>query len=222
MSVESAAIAFFRRQSAAGLANGAGAVAGNTGGYLARIEADLAKGLKLTSIQKTQLRMAEFQAVAQDFELQRMQFELIQMMAPPIARAFERHFTPYAEQSIAAWPVNTGYSKSEFFVTFDARKGQAKAMLGNTASYVFYVKFGKQKVYRGPPTHEDYVQLGGKGAVRARIHWTRARDGSRLYYEYSHQRTDGNTVGKNVWATTIRSRLGAVSRVIADDIRNGV
>jgi len=160
-------------------------------------------------------RQVQRWAEARDEDLQRAKFDLIAVLAAPVARAYARHFLPFAESVISQWPVRTGYSRDEMFVSFDRRNDKAHASLNNAAPYAFYVKWGSRERMRGPKVREDWQ----RGITVKSI---QLPNGKRFYYEPVTERSDGHKIGGNVWAEIARKPLRGLAVKIADDIERGI
>ncbi len=159
-------------------------------------------------------RNLERWARARDEDLQLAQFQLIETIAAPVARAFQRRFIPFAESVIAQWPVLTGYSRREMFVSFEVKGNAARATINNAADYVFYIKWGRRESSRGPKTRQDWVN--GTDVRSAVV------EGQTVYYTPTYSRSDGRNPSGNVWAELARKPLRPLSLEIAAEIERGI
>ena len=67
--------------------------------------------------------------------------DILEAVAPAYTRAVDRELVPVAKQARAAWPVDTGLSRSLIFLSYESRDDrQYAAKLGSAAPYVWYIQ----------------------------------------------------------------------------------
>lgn len=79
-----------------------------------------------------------------DDTLERMVDQVLDGMIPSTRRALEEHTSDLLEAAQAAWPVKSGYSRSQLERGFTVRRDAVVAFITNTADYAWHVKGRRQ------------------------------------------------------------------------------